>query len=96
MPAKETFDAGAEHAESGGRGSGDDLRRLVELLREAAQLSDGEDHDRRLEVMQAVHDHPAANDSERAEAAHPVTGASGSSFTSSGPAGRCRAVTRRR
>jgi len=72
MPAKETFDAGAEQAESGGRGAGDDLRQLAELLRVAAELVDSEDHDRRLEVMQAVHDHPAANDAERAEAAHHI------------------------
>jgi hypothetical protein len=71
MPS-ETFDTGAEQAESGGRGAGDELRRLAELLREAAQLADAEDHDRRLEVMQAVHDHPAANDAERAEAAHHI------------------------
>jgi hypothetical protein len=72
MPARETFDAGAEQAESGGRGAGDELRQLAELLREAAQLADAEDHDRRLVVMQALHDHPAANDAERAEAAHHI------------------------
>jgi hypothetical protein len=72
MPARETFETGAEHVESGGRGTDEDVRRLVELLRQAAQLVDTEDHDRRLEIMQAVHDHPAANEAERAEAAHHI------------------------
>jgi hypothetical protein len=72
MAAKETFDAGAEQAESGGRGAGDELRRLAELLRQAANLADSDDFDLLLEVMQALHDHPAANDSERAEAAHHI------------------------
>jgi hypothetical protein len=61
----------ARHAESGGRRCRG-LRQLAELLRRAAELSETEDHDGRLQVMQAVHDHPSANDAERAEAAHHI------------------------
>ena len=72
MAAKETFTGGAEQAEAGGRGTAEEARQLAELLRLASELANSEDHDRRLEVMQSVHDHPAANDAERAEAAHHI------------------------
>lgn len=73
MSAAETFRRGAEEADGGDRRMSDeDRREFAELLRRALELLESDDHDQRAAAMQAVHDHPEANEGERAEAAHHI------------------------